>query len=945
MDSETLRLAATEQRGQTPLVSLTSVPQLRASCTMSLSTASTDCWGLLYGRFTEGAYKSRHEFKRRKADLVRRCVALVLEDVLRYQEEGFRVQCEGQITRHWMPHIMSYLTDDEEHGCLMCRNGFNCGTCMYQKAQENDKDGIGDDVQCRTMDVVEEEVTNAQKTGKYGGVVWKEGYTRQEPIAMPLLANPLDAANDGVICPPLRSRQRYDHCGSHLGVKPDTNPLWRLRKKGGTFDVYQVCSPEPMHMVELGLMVRIMSAVVLSFRVCMGVHDDEFYTDEQEGEGVSRGETEDSGWDSEQSEEDVEGGGGGAREASDRKASKQDLETAMGTWKKLARNLREGGMSKFVCDRVYQACCHGKNNRGKVDFGLTADETLELFKLFPAAIENLLPANNSEDERVRAAPEVVMRCCTEAMCAMSRWYWKAKSPWHYEDELPMIHGEAVHLLWRLRESLGRVMKWKNPKTHMLLHVVGSCLQVTGAWCNCSGEVVELNHTIFKAACARTNRKPGWEGQMFRGLVRLNRYHSLAANMEVAGDEDDGDDQVLDVGEDLDESDREDERPLVQAGQDWSDWRDSQTGECLAVYHVATADLGTRIRRKVKFPGWEAAVDWRNTVVSLEVRSVARKRGEGEKGSERYVNIDLVKVAKTQCDWPGKHLQPAMMRGLPTAMARYFVAVNARGCGEQPYSEMEKERVMHLLASNVKTMPGCKVVAGAAPIQVYSQLVFENNKLTGGAEAWGKLLMRRRVHRVRSFPFKNLTFHGHNAMPVVAYVAYPRLGPETEASGARSRPRMKDVRVEDMVKRGGGDQGVRFGKVMLLFASCVQGDSGKREVRQLACLQPLLRYIEPRDGACYMSAADAAWVRLYEPSQHVGEDDMHDVVPVVVEVCRILCEVPTVPSFGKRNIPVGVDVGGMPGAVATAGNVVGSPLVWANLLELQWHRTNVLHVKA
>lgn len=874
------------------------------------------------GSFKEGAYRDKYSFERRRRHLEAECLKIVLQSACKNQALGFQLRGGDGVTRHWVPYVFNFVTDHQEQASMMKLHGYNCPRCDGQLADDNDAGEIGVGVRCRTSASVQKAVEEAQDKGLYGGDAWKQKYQAAEPTARALVKSDggnAAAGSYGACCRELVSAERFRHCSSVLGVQPDTNPLWSV---GGTFDIYTLSPPDPMHMAELGLKVKTLTGVVLLFRLHMGVHDDKVYCDDD---------VEDSDADGESEMGDPRGGldggqGGGPA------VRKETKDRAMRVWEEIRQRLKRAGMKKFVCDKVYHAFCNGKNDRGKVDFGLTADETSILFRRMVGVIQNLLPdVEGREGAPVGAA---VTRC----MVAVLRWYGAAGAPCTREDEMPKLQQRAVDLLKLLKETFAAVMEWKNPKAHMLLHVVGSCLVMFGCLANCSAEVLELHHTVLKAACVRTNRREGWQKQVMQGMMDKDMHGALVAEMDRAEDvrkrgreeELSEDDQELGPGEELEEEE---------------EWVDSRGVE-LQYGHGGEQNLGKRIRRRRNFPLWEAALDRENTKVQLSVR-MKRGKGEGAGKGSRHVNMLLMDVRQLKCDWTLEHLKPDKIRQLPFAMARYFVAqvpgkmgVTADVKG-RPYSQMHESTADNILKANMAdyNQPDPNQV-GRCPIRVMTRLTFENTRLTGGAHAWGKFAHAKH-HIMRCFPFKKRLFHGSNLMPVVAFVPYAPLGPEGETDGNRSRPTILQAQVEKMGEAGDGG-GVCFGRVMLMFQASEKSNGKQDSTKDYAYIQPLLRYKPASE--LDLTKAEKDWVCLYEPSENgVGDTHKHEVVPVVVSPLRILCEVPTLPSFGMDCIPQGVDVSRMPGAKASGrdSDQVGSPLLWADLVELKWYRTAVV----
>jgi hypothetical protein len=288
---------------------------------------------------------------------------------------------------------------------------------------------------------------------------------------------------------------------------------------------------------------------------------------------------------------------------------------------------------------------------------------------------------------------------------------------------------------------------------------------------------------------------------------------------------------------------------------------------------------------------------------------------------------LITLANGTCPWGTDHV--SSLRDLPRALARTLaIKYNHAAVQRGLYTQFDSGAVNNILEGvgrNRGKAPDTR------PIVVQSQLRLTNERLTGGKAVWGDFVSPAvKGHTVRSHPFMSRQYRKRNLCPIVAYVPYRSAGPEGEEHGEKSRPTLANARPAEMHKSDGS--GVHFGRVLLLFDAYLETrQTNPAERSFFVYIQPLPRY---RGPASMLVENDPRYVRVYEA---MGADVQkhHDTAWVVVEPCRILCEVAICPDFQQETVPAAGPAAGMPCSVA------GSSKLWiVDLVGLQAHRSNV-----
>lgn len=880
-------------------------------------------------RREDGNYQNRLEFQRRERLLLATCLAKVETAVMEAVVDGLRcrwwqspvnVRNGDMVTRRWMIVMCKNPSDEAEAQAATFRHGYACGQCAHGLQERNGDRRLDADTQLASTALMKGQAKRAREEGIYGRYEeWREHLTN-EAKAIFAEGNAYGAELPPHQPAPLQSQQRYVHCGKVNTFFCDHNPLHDVP---GTGDEHSRRPPDPMHMVEIGLMQRVLTAIIVSLRSNEGL---------QEASRPSADLSED-GDDSDEEDDPPGEHGPGQGAAAPRRVQIKAL------WREVLKRLQQCGLKSFVCNAFYNGCVYGLDKRGQIKMGLTASETVQLFLVMPFVLAGLKVSNSG------AAGGRVLKSCIRAVRHLSVWYFHATSPWGLEEDLQKRQSMGVQLVSVLQECFEGIMTFATPKVHMLLHVIGSAVIPYGAWYNCSAEAIELKHVRLKALANNTNRQPGWPGHLMRNHVRTEEYRAGVAELQaLAHDVEEGG-----LGDEEDDFDED----------EWSAWLGWSTrdGTRLAVDHAS--GLSARcIRHRPAFPSWESALDPNGTVSTMQVRTMLR--GERERGSARYIGLCLVAaldgaahVVTTLAD----HVDgAACLRQLPSAVARYLAASGAHGSGLGDIAGaygLQPTRIRHILRSGLTRFPGTfsRGPTEGACIQVWSQFQMSNEALTGGARLWGDARHTRdRVHTVRCCPFKCAQFRGDNPTPVVAFVPYANLGPQGE-DGALQRPDFSSARPADMLAPG-GDSGVCFGRVLLLFKARVRSGHSSQapKVRDLAFIQPMCRYQpQGRDESEAVTACDDMDrnVHLYEPV--VDEDDnLHEsTAPVVVPLSRILCQVPVLPDVSSRGrIPPGqTGLEDLPGARCSQTSrpkTTGSRLLYVTALQLKWSRSKVMH---
>ena len=877
-------------------------------------------------RRSDGRYADPTQFRRRKRLLLAACISkietLVTQAVvdgvrLQWWQSAFNVKNGDSVTRRWVMTLFNNPSDEEEAQDSTFRYSFTCGQATCSRFVENGARVLPVQVCLLRAQDLQASAKRGREVGTYGD---NDEWQGKIKAARPIFAQESDFGS-GLpphVPPPLQSAERYHHFAQVVGTYPDRNPLHDVQ---GTGDEHSRRPPDPMHMVELGIMVRVLNAIILALRMHEGL--------DQPAQAPA--DPEDDHADSSDSEDELAGAGAGGG-AGGARAGGAVARTKV-IWKEVEDRLRLLGVRPFARNAFHNGLVHGMDDKGQIKMGLTAAETTQLFLVMPSALA-CLPLS-------RPGGAAVLSRCLQALGAVSVWYFHATAPAMTVEDLPSLQDRGVALLATLQDCFEGVHKFETPKGHMLFHVVGSGIIPFGAWYNSSAEVLELKHVLLKRLSNNTNRQPGWQQFVLRNHVRMEEHAACTAEMARPEFE-----QVF-AGEE----------PPDDAGDDddnwgaWQGWED-QRGNSLAIDHASSVSARL-MRSPPAFPTFEAALDRQGTSATLHVRM--RHPSSRQRGSDRHIGLPLLSVLD-ELDYikvlTAQHVNgPECLHMLPGAMARHLCATATRGTSAQDLrnaNHLQTSRVRTILSTSVLNFPGIRPAGEpCAPIQVWTQIEIRNPGLTGGPALWGDVRdVRDQAQIVRCCPFTCAKFHGRNPSPCVAFVPYASLGPTGE-DGAPLRPTLGGARVERLLHPD-GDSGVCFGRVLLLFKAFVQVSGRHRgRVQDLAYVQPLCRYKPP--GAIASPVVGAACVagdenvHLYEPVVRRGQDLHPDTAPVVVPLDRIICEVPLLPDVASGgHIPAGANVSSLPGAVAAnpQQHVPGSRLFHVQSLRLRWSRSKV-----
>jgi hypothetical protein len=873
-------------------------------------------------RFKDGKYPSKKWFKRRKRFLMAECAAQIESHIMKSDSwKGFQVETDGN-SRCFVPHMFTKPGDDAEHADLQFRHGFNCPCCAQHTDNENSCLFLPRDQNFNEVSTLKAATSAAMATGIYGGQRWMQQYRAEIPTARPITIPDQPERSEDTHsgqAPPEVNQARYDHCSRFLGFNPDHNPLWDVP---GTGTVLSTRNPDPLHMVEIGLMVHIIVAVILLLRFALGLPGRWEPQESPEGD-------EEASW----NHVNAQGQHIENEQAANLNRTAKDAQLV---WADLDRRMTAVGVGKFARAGVLHGCRNGLDNRGKISLGLTAAETLEVFLDLPLCLTGLWTLEGL-GPLCKGKLQQAVCSSIKAIADTASWYWNALTPDRPTSQLAAVHSEGVALMNTLQKTFEKVKKFSFPKFHMILHVVSSCLLSFGSWQNCSAEVVELRHTILKCLCELTNRHTGWQKQVFERDVMLARYHDVAAEMERLHSE--GPVQPRMVNK----SDEGDDEEAASCESEFLD----RLGCSIPFDSAAHKAFLNSVQRARSFPWFQAAVDFRGLKTSLQARMSAP--AQRVTGSPKFVNFNLRDMLPSVVSSPevrarinvvaGSHvLGEWWMHSLPRSMAQYFFAVSDNPAGMQvgndPYdtSRWTEQRIAVILKSNMKRFANALSQPENCPIRVMGMLEFDHAELTGGQQAWGDLQLKT-TGLIRCFPFANRSFWNLPRTPVVAVAPYRTLGP-FRRDGSCIRPVRGGIHPEHMAKPD-MESWVVFARVVLLFQARVVHNR-QAVLRDFAFVQPLPRYTQASDLTPHGPGA-SRYVRLYEPS--VGNPALSHCTtsPFVVEVDRVLCEVPVVADMHTPKIPADIDITPMHGACKGA---QGSRLFYVDTFRLMWARSKI-----
>ena len=403
---------------------------------------------------------SDFNYRRRNRQIFQGCILHIFRECSDIWNEGGRLLRDPNgVWRKVLPVLCMYNTDRQEHEMVCMSHVHTCFHCSCPPHFDGEPDEIAGltlfDVQHKR-----DAVMRAALTGVYGEEdEWRRHLKDPKPIV---------EVRDGIV--QVICETRYAHASAVLHVHPEYNLLWDITK-----NIYQQCRDDPLHHMALGMMPKIMEAIVS--KICASLHPP---------------------W---ALEDDVAPGPAGM----------------LRIWARLGARLKTADPKQrnYTTDAWHRAFGdRQKPGAYQMKWGLTGQEHEHQFELLPFCLPGLvrveLRALTALTPPGSTAVEDPCNDCLLAVGSLLDYRSHFMRPYHSERSLQRLHEQALALLKLLRrifpsrdcrmpvfgqEHTQRQPSWgvwTFPKAHAFWHLAaalrlfGRCVslalrRVVGAW--------------------------------------------------------------------------------------------------------------------------------------------------------------------------------------------------------------------------------------------------------------------------------------------------------------------------------------------------------------------------------------------------------------------------------------------------------------------------------